>query len=561
MSMTARAKSVGCKVFNHSNLEIFLRKKVQIGVAILDDELTVLWANDIFKKWFGNLARQGQLCCNIHNRSCNSDSCPALKTFDVGKVEYDVVSGQNLQGEERAYRCTSVPIHDRNGVIIRAMVIFEDVTYNKVKPGSSHAIFCLDKEGRIISTNPDHLRIAEASSEKVIGLNWVEAPKSREVGLSDYLDRGLKGEPFELFNFRYLTYRGDKEHYANLTGVPLQRTDGQVEGLLCILEDATEKIREKGQCQIVGQSAAIKEVMNLASKVAVHSCPVLIGGESGTGKELVAQEIHKLSPRAQQPFVVINAAAFQDTLLESELFGHTRGSFTGADYDKPGLLELADNGTFFIDEIGEMSLAMQVKLLRVLETGIFRPVGSLKEVKVNVRIITATNRNLQAEVIKGNFRKDLYYRLNVVKVIMPPLRERKEDIPLLVQHFLQKFNTSSSVHQKRIPANTMERLLNYRWPGNVRELANVVENAAILSGEKIIRPEELHLETSEDESEALEVPRMGKLDEVIARCEQKYIYTVLKSCQGDKIKAAEILGISLRGLYRKIETYGFNDNF
>lgn len=558
MSMTARVRSVGSNVVSLPNLELFLRKNLQTGVAILDDELSVLWANDIYKKWFGNRAKPGKLCCHIHNRPCTNDSCPARKTLDIGKVEYAVVSGQNVQGEERAYRCTSVPMHDRNGVITRVMVIFEDVTRSEVAPGSSLAIFCLDKNGRIISTNPDHLRIAEAPSEKVIGLNWVEVPKSRELGLSDYLDRGLKGEPFKLLNFRYSTYRGDKEYFLNLTGVPLQRPDGQVEGLLCILEDAAEKSREKSQCRIIGQSAAIKDVVKLAGKVAVHSCPVLIEGESGTGKELVAQEIHQLSLRAHQSFVVVNAAAFQDTLLESELFGHIRGSFTGAEHDKQGLLELAHNGTFFIDEIGEMSLAMQVKLLRVLETGIFRPVGSLKEVKVNVRIIAATNRDLRAEVKKGNFREDLYYRLNVVKVALPPLRERKEDIPLLVQHFLRKFNAGGSELKKSIPASTMELLLSYRWPGNIRELANMVESAAILSGGNIIRPEDLNLESFEADSEMPEVPGEGKLDEVIAKCEQRYVFTVLKSCRGDKIKAAEILGISLRSLYRKIETCGFN---
>ncbi|MCS6838661.1 MAG: sigma 54-interacting transcriptional regulator, partial [Bdellovibrionaceae bacterium] len=243
---------------------------------------------------------------------------------------------------------------------------------------------------------------------------------------------------------------------------------------------------------MIGKSKPMQALYNLLDKIKTADSTVLIQGENGTGKELIAKSIHYNSPRKDKPFVVQNCSAFNDNLLESELFGHVKGAFTGAVRDKKGLFEVADKGTFFLDEIGETSPQMQVKLLRVLQEGTFTPVGSTEQKKVDVRIIAATNRNLREMVEKGTFREDLYYRLNVISIRVPPLRERKEDIPLLVEYFLQKICETQNCPRKTITKRAMEILYDYAWPGNVRELQNEIERIVVLSGDETkITPEML----------------------------------------------------------------------
>ncbi len=309
--------------------------------------------------------------------------------------------------------------------------------------------------------------------------------------------------------------------------------------------------------EIIGQSKIFRDVLDIVAKVAGTDATVLIQGESGTGKEVIARLIHKNSPRKNKPFVAINCAAIPDTLIESELFGHEKGAFTDAHTSKPGLVEIANGGTLFLDEVGDLSLYVQPKLLRFIETGEFRRVGGNNILKVDVRIISATNKDLNEEVSKGNFREDLLYRLNVVTIRLPVLRERKEDIPLFVEYFLKK----KTGGRKKMSPEAMQILMNYDWPGNIRELENVVERAAILSKGDIIKPEDLALkpELKEDYYAKLVKRPVNSLS--LAELEKIHIENVLKANNWNKSKTAEILGISLKTLYLKLKRYGITDPF
>ncbi|MCS7229600.1 MAG: sigma-54 dependent transcriptional regulator [Candidatus Kryptonium sp.] len=309
--------------------------------------------------------------------------------------------------------------------------------------------------------------------------------------------------------------------------------------------------------EVIGQSKIFREVLDIVARVAGTDATVLIQGESGTGKEVIARLIHKNSPRKDKPFVAINCAAIPDTLIESELFGHEKGAFTDAHTSKPGLVEIANGGTLFLDEVGDLSQYVQPKILRFIETGEFRRVGGNNILKVDVRIISATNKDLNEEVKKGNFREDLLYRLNVVTIRLPSLRERKEDIPLFVEHFLNKKTRG----RKKMSPEAMQVLLDYDWPGNIRELENVVERAAILAKDDIIRPEDLALkpELKEDYYAKLIKKPVNTLS--LAELEKIHIENVLKANNWNKSRTAEILGISLKTLYLKLKRYGITEPF
>ncbi|RLS40267.1 MAG: sigma-54-dependent Fis family transcriptional regulator [Planctomycetota bacterium] len=312
--------------------------------------------------------------------------------------------------------------------------------------------------------------------------------------------------------------------------------------------------------RIVGDSVPMKELFRLIERVGPTDKTVLIQGESGTGKELVARAIQKASLRAEKPFVTINCAALPEQLVESELFGHEKGSFTGAVATKPGLFEVADGGTLFIDEIGELPGSLQPKLLRVLEDGSMRRVGSALERRVNVRIIAATNRNLEQEVQQNRFREDLFYRINVLSLVLPSLRERADDIPLLIQHFLPQ--------GWRITDEARNALEKYRWPGNVRQLSNVIERATILADDQVVSIDDLPRDvlgqtpafTARTIAPAAQTSRTDSgnnddSDTSLASIERAHVLDVLKSCQGNKARAARALGIHRRKLYRLLERF------
>jgi DNA-binding NtrC family response regulator len=299
--------------------------------------------------------------------------------------------------------------------------------------------------------------------------------------------------------------------------------------------------REKsGAVKIIGASRALQQILSLVDKIAATDTTVLILGESGTGKELIAHEIHNRSKRFGRIFVSLSCAALPETLLESELFGYKKGAFTGANTDKEGLFRAANQGTFFLDEIGDASPVIQTKILRLLEEKEIVPLGSTKPIRVDVRLIAATNKDLFSEIKKNTFREDLYYRLNVIPLTLPPLRQRKEDIPLLVDYFLKNFCQDENLGEKKMLKTTHEQLLRYGWPGNIRELKHVIERAALMSETFYIKPEDLGLRES----------RGRKLQDV----EDDEIRKALSECAGSIAKTARRLGLSRATLYRKLKT-------
>ena len=340
---------------------------------------------------------------------------------------------------------------------------------------------------------------------------------------------------------------------------------GELKRYASILEEENLRLRSEVQArfnfqEIVGSSPAVHRLFAVLEKVIDTTTTVLIQGETGTGKELVARVIHYNGPRKNKPLVVENCGALSEQLLESELFGHVKGSFTGAISDKKGLFELADGGTVFLDEIGEMSPGMQVKLLRVLQHGQLRPVGGAQYRQVDIRVIAATNRNLEEEVRKGNFREDLFYRIWVFPITVPSLRERKEDIPLLADHFLKRFLKKFKGSETRWAPQSLDLLSRYDWPGNVRELENEAERALTLAaGKKEIREEHLS-EKIRKASACILAPEksQGTLQELTHRLEQRMILDVLRSTGGNRSQTARTLGLTRQGLLNKMARYNIH---
>jgi two-component system, NtrC family, response regulator HydG len=311
--------------------------------------------------------------------------------------------------------------------------------------------------------------------------------------------------------------------------------------------------------KIIGRSPKMKEVFEILALVAPTDATVLILGESGTGKELVANSIHQNSKRASQPFVKVSCAALPETLLESELFGHEKGAFTGAIARREGRFQLAHRGSLFLDEVGEMTPATQTKLLRVLQEKEFEPLGSPRTLKADVRVIAATNKNLEREVKEGRFREDLFYRLNVVPISLPPLRERKEDIPSLAAHFFAFYREKNKKELRDLSGKALDLLIRYDWPGNIRELENCIERAVIMARGEVIAPADLPpaiqaLSTGVKESGGLALPSGISLQEV----EKTLILKTLEDTGGNRTRAAEILGINRRTLQNKLKEYGIN---
>lgn len=319
---------------------------------------------------------------------------------------------------------------------------------------------------------------------------------------------------------------------------------------------------------LIGKSQVMREIYQMVSRVAEDDkATILIQGETGTGKDVIAQAIHQMSPRREAPFIVVNCAAVPEGLMESEFFGHEKGAFTGATSAKPGRFELADRGTLFLDEVGEMDTNIQRKILRVLQSRDFERVGGTRTHHVNVRIVTATNKNLQEEVRGARFREDLFYRLNVVPIHLPPLRERKEDIPLLVEYFLKKMH-SEGKRKAEVTPEGMKALTDYHYPGNIRELENILERALILSEGKLITPRELRIYSSpiqpSEVSPTMVIPLQGSLKEVSRQASEEAerisILAALKSNKWNRVKTAKELGIDYKTLRMKIQRFGLSSS-
>ncbi len=364
--------------------------------------------------------------------------------------------------------------------------------------------------------------------------------KAIELGAADYITKPFSFEEISEVLKKLLTKREERE---------------------------VEKEAESG---IVGSSKMMQEVFKTVAKVAKSSITVLITGESGSGKEVIARAIHNYSDRREKPFVAVNCAALPGNLLEAELFGYEKGAFTGAVSSKKGLFEQANGGTIFLDEIGELPLPLQAKLLRVLQEKEIRPIGSERSKKVDVRVIAATNRNLEEEVKKGTFREDLYFRLNIVKIELPPLRERKEDIVPLAHHFIKRFSKEFKLPPKELSADAVDFLLSYHFPGNVRELENMILRAMVLSPSNLITAEDLKKQVQQETPSlestirefvlkvfSVEQKEKNNLyDIVVKAAERAVISEVLKRCNFNQVKAARVLGIHRNTLRKKIRELG-----
>jgi two-component system response regulator HydG len=363
---------------------------------------------------------------------------------------------------------------------------------------------------------------------------WESAKEAIQLGAFDYFEKGR--EPAELF------VRLDRA----LADKALRRENENLRAQI------SDRYALPG---IVARSPEIRRVLDLVARVAPTDATVLIEGESGTGKELIAKAIHHASPRARQPFVAVNCGALPESLLESELFGHVKGAFTGASMGKKGLFEEAHRGTLFLDEIGEMTPALQVKLLRALQDGDVRPVGSTQSITIDARVLAATNRDLEQMMRQGGFREDLYYRLNVIALRLPPLRERREDIPALAEHFLLRF-AARQERALRLGPDALDRLLAYAWHGNIRELENAMERAAILSRGDTVGADDLppHIAACLDLGAPPLLPRQMSL----ADAERVCILQTLERCGWNHSRAAEALGIGRTTLWRKCKEYGID---
>lgn len=379
---------------------------------------------------------------------------------------------------------------------------------------------------------------------------WDTAVEAMRLGAYDYLKKPFDNDEVRALVQRALSLKEMRENPAD-----------------------TAQMRLVSELQLVGCSPAMQEIMAMVRRVACTDSTVVITGESGTGKEVVARMLHLQSHRRDRPFIGVNCGAFSETLLESEIFGHVRGAFTGAVSDKRGLLEIAEGGTFFLDEAGEMSPSAQVRLLRALETREYLPVGGAKARRADVRFIAATNRDLNAMVEEGAFREDLFYRLNVIPLRLPPLRERREDIPLLAGHFLAACSRACGRKMSGIDDAAVRRLMDYDWPGNVRELQNTIQRAVTLAradhltAEDIVparqsgavrRPDE----TGAEVAAAEELVALGEnglnLDETLSEIEARYIAAALEKTGGNLTRAAELLGISFRSMRYKVKKLGLD---
>ena len=410
----------------------------------------------------------------------------------------------------------------------------------------------VEKDERVLNINADNSEFVTRSmiclplkSRK--GFLGVFYALNKTTGDFSHKDRRL----LEILSGSIAVSLENAQVYGELTN-HLESLERQKQTLLSQMK------AETGFEEIIGSSPPMRRLFGLMQKVIDVPTTVLIQGETGTGKELVARVIHFKGPLKDKPFIAENCAALPESLLESELFGHVRGAFTGAVSDKKGLFELADGGTIFLDEIGEMSLPMQVKLLRVLQEGQFRPVGGHKTVRVDVRLIASTNRNLAEESSKGTFREDLYYRINVFQITPPPLRERKDDILGLASHFLEKFSTKYHKPVPQITPHTLDLLTNYDWPGNVRELENEMERAVTMAaGGNMISPELLSdkLRPPGKMVAGAELTSSGSLKETVHRVERRMIEEALAASGGNRSQAAKALGLSRQGLLNKISAY------
>jgi PAS domain S-box-containing protein len=559
------------------------------GVMVLDSKGTVVAFSEGAERITGYMASEivGNTCQEVFRSSACEIACPARRTFDSGVVLSNCRCHIYTRDDDQIEIAVNTsPLRGSDGTIVGAVVVFRNLNemmemaikltelsheiirekerseaiINSIADG----VFTLSTDMTLTSFNRSAETITGYREEEILGKPCKSIFRSRGCDqICPVRQMLVTGKPVTGVEMEIVTKNGAKVPVSMSTAV-LRDETGEVVGAvetfrdLSTVKTLTEELRGKYSFRnIIGKSHEMREVYQLIRSVAPTNVTVLIQGDTGTGKELVARAIHYESPRSGKPFIVVNCAALPETLLESELFGHVKGAFTGAISDRKGRFERADGGTLFLDEIAEVSPAIQVKLLRVLETKQFERVGDSCTKGVDVRLVCATNRNLKELISSGKFREDLYYRINVVAINLPPLRERDEDIPLLVEHFRDKLNIETRKHVDKVSQEAMDLLIDHSWPGNVRELENAIGHAFVHCRGDTILPEHLPRDL------VVTAPRIpdgkvpaGSLEEI----EKVAISEMLRRCKGNRSLAAQRLGIGRSSLWRKIKKYGLNDS-
>jgi PAS domain S-box-containing protein len=521
----------------------------------------------------------------LKSEICDTDRCPFERSFtDGGTVTNFNVLMRDATSADVPICINTSPLKNTKGEVVGVVETIRVVSHinrlieelreqrNKLQAildSIAEGVFTVDREGRITSLNRTAERILRYPAEEVLGQSCQEVFPSEMCGpdspLDDTLQVGRQIRDREVL----VTDRHGKSIPLCLSTGPFRDETGRTLGAVCTLRDLREieRIAEERRSRapftgIIGKHPRIREIFDLVEMIKDSDSTVLLQGESGTGKELFAQALHSLSPRRGHPFVKVSCAALPESLLESELFGHERGAFTGAIKDRKGRFELADKGTIFLDEIGDLSPGVQVKLLRVLQEQEFERIGGTQTIKVDVRVIAATHRDLHKLMHEGKFREDLYYRLNVIPIHIPPLRQRKADIPLLVEFLLDRFAAKGKGKATTVSPRTMAILMDHQWSGNVRELENALEHAMVCSRGNVIEPEALprSLLTEQAASAPHSVRNRQPAGSPAASSasEKETIIRVLQSSRWNRGLAATHLGIDRTTLWRKMRRLGIS---
>ncbi len=546
------------------------------GVIAIDMDFNIISFSEGAERITGYTSGEavGKKCNEMLLCKLCAENCPLKLVLKTG----DIISNLHFYIKAKDNRNIPVvmsisPLKNTKNQIIGVVQVFRNMAEvkflteevlrerNKLQAilnSIADGVFTVDKEWKITSFNPSAEKITGVTSKIAVGKKCFEIFKSEICQKDCPLQRTLKeGKNVYNFELEIITKNRGRIPISISTALLIDVNGNVVGGVetfrdLSEMKKLKEEINGKYSFQnIIGKNKKMQEIYELIEMISKTNTTVLIQGETGTGKEMVAKAIHHNSERKDKPFVAINCGALPENLLESELFGHVKGAFTDAKTDRIGRFETANKGTLFLDEIAEASHNVQLKLLRIIETGEFEPVGSSKSKKIDVRIIAASNKNLKDEVKIGNFREDLYYRLNVVSINLPPLRERNDDIPLLVEHFINKFNCKFDKNIRKVSDETMDLLIDYPWPGNVRELENAIEHAFIHCREQIISKE--HLPDDIRKYKKVNFERVMFSKSPFEEAEKEVISKALQENNFSICKTAKALKIDRTTLYRKIK--------
>ena len=565
----------GVETFRDITLEIerdLILNSITDGVFTIDRSGRITSFNKAAERITGFSAEEaiGRRCHEIFQSSLCGVQCALTKSMETGKpFVRSPVFIKHKKGHIVPIRIATSPLLDNEGNIIGGVETFQDQTLkfqqDIIVDSIADGVFTVDKEWRITFFNKAAERMTGYKAKDAIGKRCSEVFRSSICGPDCILAQSI-GQRTPISNRTITIERVNGTTMpVSISASPLLDADGNLIGGVETFRDlrAITDLRKRITKQytfsdIISKSSKMQKIFEVLPDIAESESNVLILGESGTGKELIARAIHNLSPRRKGPFVAVNCGALPDTLLESELFGYKKGAFTDAKQDKKGRFAAAEKGTIFLDEIGDISPALQVKLLRVLQDRTYEPLGSNRPLKADVRVLAATNKDLSLLVKEGKFREDLYYRLNVVKIVLPPLRERLEDIPLLVEHFIRKLNVEKGKEIKGISDSALALLMRYDYPGNIRELENIIEYAFIMCHEGYIEPQHLPEPFVKGEAKISRVSAFAMGPKTLEEIEKEAILAALERNRWRKMATCKELGISKDTLRRKIAKYGLN---